>query len=55
MSNLNPNPRFPHRFLAMEEPPSKILIDFEGGRQKSPSGRASREKNERERERKSMG
>jgi hypothetical protein len=35
MMKMNPNPTFPQRFLAMEEPPLKILVDFDGGRRNS--------------------
>jgi hypothetical protein len=46
---VNANPMFPQRFLAMEEPPLKILIDFYGGRRKSPYASVSRERSYRER------
>jgi hypothetical protein len=36
MMNLNPNPKPPWSFCMMEEPSMKILIKFDGGRQKSP-------------------
>jgi hypothetical protein len=46
---VNANPRPPQHFLAMGKPPSKILIDFDGGRQKSPGRREILERETRER------